>query len=506
MYTNSLFDLLQSFSEKEMMKFNKFLNSPYFSNSRNLIALFNVLRKYYPGFDQKNFTKENIYKKVFGHSRYNDSTLRNLNSDLLKCAMMFLKTERMLKEDVQSNFLLTHEMFEKGNYDLLRKQMKKTETELVAKNTLDGDYFYYRYKINTDLFYLNLLTQKVIKKNYVISESKKMIDGIIYILIFFIIESVKHNDNLLKYTRSYNIKRYMEFIKEFTEIFNFDKMMDFVNRNSDIKINIIEIYYNLLKTYINFDDENYYFEFKNSLTHYSQMLGKNDNNFLFSRLMDYCVMKINAGQQTSFDIQMEIFDLNKTYIEKEYYKTGSSKYIPFDLYRNVIMNCIKVKKLDYMESFIRKYSKQLHPSQKSSVESYSKSLYYFEKHEFENALSNLNEIKFDQFVYKLDMKNLQLKIQYELGEYEGTIYVIDTYKHFLKNNKLLSDSRRLFHNNFLTYVQKLILFKTGSGNVNLNYLYDMVNASNDIFDKEWLLQKIGELLKRSGKSLKKSAV
>ena len=67
--------------------------------------------------------------------------------------------------------------------------MSKTETLLELNNTYDGDYFYNRYKINTDMFYLNLLTKKVIKKDYVINESKKMIDGIIFILIFFIIKN-----------------------------------------------------------------------------------------------------------------------------------------------------------------------------------------------------------------------------------------------------------------------------------------------------------------------------
>jgi len=503
MYTNALIKLLETFSNKELTKFSKFLNSPYYNNRKALINFFVVLKKFHPGFDQKNFTKEFIFKKLYGDAKYNDSTLRNLASDLLKCLLFFLKAERMQREDVESSFFLSHELFEKNAYDLFKKEMNKTELLLEKKNTFDGDYFYNRYKINTDLFYLNLLTQKVLKKNYVVSESKKMTDGIIFILIFFIIESIKHNDNLLKYTRSYNITRYKEFITDFIKIFNFEEMIKFVNKNSSLKIHIIEIYYSLLKAFINFEDEKFYFEYKNNLKEYSGSLGLNDNNFLFSRLLDYCVLKINSSQKTSFDIQMEIFELNNIYIEKEYYKTGTSKYIPFDLYRNVLLNCITVNNLDYMETFIMKYSKFLHPSQIFSIESYSLALFHFQKSDFEKALQCINKIKFDQFVYKLDMKNLQLKIHYELGEFDATLYVIDSYKHFLKNNKLISESRRIFHNNFLSNVQKLSLFNTGSSNVNLDYLYDTVSSSDDIFDKNWILMKISDLMNRkSGKLLR----
>ena len=504
MYTNILVELIESLSNKELMRFNKFLNSPYYNNRKTLITFFNILRKFHPDFQNKNFTKENIFKKMYGKENYNDSTFRNLNSDLLKSILLFLKVERMQKDDIQSSFFLSHELFEKNSYELFKKEMSKTETFLEMNNTYDGDYFYNRYKINTDLFYLNLLTKKVIKKDYVINESKKMIDGIIFILIFFIIESIKHNDNLLKYTRTYNIKRYKEFINDFLSIFNFENMIKFVNKNSSLKIHIVEIYYSLIKAFINFDDEKYYFEYKKALEEYSGSLGINDNNFLFSRLLDYCVMKINAGQKTSFDIYMEMFELNKIYIENEYYKTVSSKYIPFDLYRNVLLNCITVKKLDYMERFIKKYSKFLHPSHIFSVESYSMALYHFQKSQFDKALFCLSKIKFDQFVYKLDMKNLQLKIHFELEEYDASLYLIDSYKHFLKNSKLLTDSRRTFHNNFLSYVQKMSLYSTGSTSINLEYLYETANSANDINDKDWILQKIQSMInKKSNKGQKK---
>jgi len=145
-----------------------------------------------------------------------------------------------------------------------------------------------------------------------------------------------------------------------------------------------------------------------------------------------------------------------------------------------------------MEEFINIYSKKLIPKQVSGAENYSLALLYFEKRHFDKALSCLNKIKFDQFVFKLDMKNLQLKINYELEYFESAISIIDTYKHFLKNNVLLSESRRTLHYNFVNYTHSLVQFRTGSKKINLSFISNKISKSKNVFDKGWLLEKVND--------------
>jgi len=222
----------------------------------------------------------------------------------------------------------------------------------------------------------------------------------------------------------------------------------------------------------------------------------NDNNFLHTRLIDYCVLKKITGAECTFDIDKEIFLLNNIYIKNEYYQTDSNKYVPFDIYRNVLLNCITLRELSYMEDFIKTYSKKVLPEHIQSIENYSLALLYFEKKVFNKALTFLNKIKFDQFVYKLDMKNLQLKINYELEEFESAMSVIDTYRHFLKNNVLVSDSRRVLHKNFLTFTNMLLQSKNGYGKISLPYLEERIKKSMNVFDKVWLQDKIKDLSRK----------
>lgn len=493
MIKHELINLLKTFSRKELMWFGKFLDSPFFNNRGRLIKLFKVLKKFYPEFDSKNFTKHNVYNLIYGKIKYNDSTMRNLLSDLLKLALQYLKEEGLEKNDIESSFYLTQELFKREAFSLFRNKMSSNKKILESKHIFNSDYFFNNYKIGTDSFYVNLLTQKVLKKPYVESESEKLIEGIVSILTYFVMESIKHNNNLLEYSQTYNVKKNIETVSKFLEIFNFDKMISYVNENSKINIPVIEMYYNLLKTFTYFENENYYIDFKKSLIKCSKNLGINDNNFLHSRLIGYCISKINLGQHCSFDLNKELFDVLNIYTRNEYYKTESSKYLPFDLYRNVLINCINVKELSYMEEFIKTYSKKLLPKDVLSVENYSFALLNFEKKQFNKALTFINKIKFDEFVHKLDMKNLQLKINYELGHFESALSVIDTYKHFLKNNVLISESRKVLHNNFVNYTNKLIQYKNGSKKVNLSFISHKIESGKNIFDRVWLMDKVNEI-------------
>jgi len=148
-YTHQIVDLLKTFSKKELMWFGKFLNSPYFNNRKRILNLYNVLRRHYPEFDKRNFTKADLYKQLYGDKSFNDSTLRNLMSDLLQLALDFLKQEGIEKDKMGSSFFLTHELVRKGEYKLFRSKMNSLEKTILNNTTMDGDYYFHRYRINT---------------------------------------------------------------------------------------------------------------------------------------------------------------------------------------------------------------------------------------------------------------------------------------------------------------------------------------------------------------------
>ena len=60
-----IIQVLRSFNRKDVKRFGEFVASPYFNKNKSVKKLFDVFEKYHPDFDNRNFTLENVYKKVF---------------------------------------------------------------------------------------------------------------------------------------------------------------------------------------------------------------------------------------------------------------------------------------------------------------------------------------------------------------------------------------------------------------------------------------------------------
>ena len=99
--------ILMTLSEDELKEFAKFIKSPFFNKGRNFTPYFNILKKFYPNFDHKNFTREYIFRKLRPGRKYDirkaESTLSTLSSDLLRMLEDFLIYRHLDREQIKKN-------------------------------------------------------------------------------------------------------------------------------------------------------------------------------------------------------------------------------------------------------------------------------------------------------------------------------------------------------------------------------------------------------------------
>src|SRR2546428_7800051 len=95
MVKSKAIDIIRTFTPVEFKEFGKFVRSPYFNENRKLAELHGLLKRYYPDFSRKSFTKENLYVKLFGGRKYNDGTMRKLLS-----GMHILAERYMIHSDI----------------------------------------------------------------------------------------------------------------------------------------------------------------------------------------------------------------------------------------------------------------------------------------------------------------------------------------------------------------------------------------------------------------------
>src|SRR5258706_14034499 len=78
--------ILKTFTGDEMREFGKFVNSPFHNNRSEVRRYFSEIKRFYPSFQQSNFSKEEIFSRIHPDKKYRDDVIRRLSSNLFRLA------------------------------------------------------------------------------------------------------------------------------------------------------------------------------------------------------------------------------------------------------------------------------------------------------------------------------------------------------------------------------------------------------------------------------------
>lgn len=495
MLNYAFLEILESLTREELKLFRKFILSPYFNRSEKVVRLYDALIRYYPSFQNIKLTKENLHKKIAPDLPYNEITMRRLLYDLQILCENFMKQLSMENKPIDSKLSMIEELATRGSLRMHKKGAKETAALLEAEKFTDSDYCLRKFRLETDQFYFGMINEKITKKSFVNTESTRLIKGITYLISYFMLEAIKHNDILLSYSKSFNVKYNEKFINQFIELFDLERLDIFIHQNSLAGGNTIEVYLKALRAFLYFDNEFHYNDFRDSLNKHSTGLSPNDNHHLHFRLAAYCLVKNSNSQDFNHFFENELFEIYKTIIEDKHFETESNKYIPVELFRNIVIQAIRMKEFTWLEDFITEYGRMLHPEKRKEVMNYCYALLYFERGAYEQSLKWLVSIKSEEFIFHLDLRNLFFRNYYELGQFDVALSYANSTKKFLNENKLVSDENRVWHENFYKYALKLLHYQNTKTKTDPGVLHRTVNRNKKITSKQWLLEKTASLEK-----------
>jgi hypothetical protein len=500
MLKHQLLEILKTFSDHEKKKFGKFLCSPYFTNSPKILKLFYILKKFHPTYDNPRLTKHYIHRKLDYGLPYNDSTIRNLIYDLQEYAEKFLRQQKFESRPLDGYIYAREEYINRGLTDLFDINVINSEIKMADFEFVDIDYSFHKFKVQLDKFAFNLINNRLKNKTVIETESAKLADSITYFVNYFIVESIKGNQALLSNARKNETKNQIQFVMDFLRVFDFDKLNTFAQKYSKKASNIVESYICLLKAFLNFDNDNYYIEYKKSILKNINKLSYSDKNYLFMRLRDYCLLKQSKNKPSKINYEKELFDFYELTLKMEYYKTDSNPYLPIEFYKDILIHGLKLRKYSWVESFITGSKNKLRPENRKDMTAYATALLYYDKGKYEEALSVLKKITNDAFVYRLEAKSLELRIFIDTNQFEKAMSLIDAYKLFMSNDELITDLRKVHHGNFIHYANKLIRYRSNGKDTDANSIMKEIQNTADIINKEWLIDGFAKHLKKLKKT------
>ncbi|MBL7127905.1 MAG: hypothetical protein ISS16_02860 [Ignavibacteria bacterium] len=499
MFKHSIFDLLITLTKKEKDRLSLFVRSPYFNQGRKLKKIFNEIIKHYPSFDSSDLTKENLGRTINPSGSYKDSAMRKILHELLQLVLRFIILERFNKmKHIQDDYLLK-ELSYRNQEKLFEKNEKRIESELMKADNISTEYLYKLHLLEANKFNFNILNSKVLKKFKADKEIKEMYESGKYFIIYFISEILNEYVELYFIGNKFNVEFDKLLLYNFIENMNLDDIIKNFP-DDDKSLFIMEIYYSMYKAFSNFDNEEYYSEYKSLLLEHINKISPDEITEHFTNLVNYCSLK-NKSTFKRIEFETELMNLYEMIINNEYYITDKVKYLPNDLFRNILFLSIRIRNIQWSLNFVMKYSKKLDPKDIENMSNFSIAYLFHEQKNYGKSLDYLNEVSPDNFNYPFDKKNLRLKNYYELDYSEQIFSEIDAYRKMLGKNEILSEDRKNRHRNFLTYLEKMVKYKTGNTKIDISFQKHKLKDEDQIIFKEWLLEKIEEIENEVSKKL-----
>jgi hypothetical protein len=118
--------------------------------------------------------------------------------------------------------------------------------------------------------------------------------------------------------------------------------------------------------------------------------------------------------------------------------------------------------------------------------------------DFEKALVLFSKTNFRLYLMKVMVKSYSVRIYYEQGHIEQALSAVDSFRHYLRSEKLMAEDQKAAQYEFLKYLSELAKFRIEGVNKNNDPDFGLLKknismmSSNPLGAKNWLIEKAGE--------------
>jgi len=471
--------LLDTFTEKQLVAFNKVLISPYFNSDEQLIRLLRAIKKYAL---RKNVYDDTIKIRVYNftydtkYAQLNNNHKKSLNlkmNSLLRLIEKFLCLQKMEENAWSKLDLLYPKLIEHKQYHLFNKHFRKDEKALKEQKIIDERYYERMYKLYEQKVEVQFHTGEIIKQDHIQEVidfldlnflTKKLND---FTSIKSLIDTYKKNYDLISYSQINSLSN--------SERFEHNK-----------KLNLLKSYYNFIKS----KTETSYNEFISNLNKAKNYTSNEELFDFYGTSINYCAQMVRAGHP---NYKNEMFLHYKSMIEKKLLlKNGLISPLS---YANIIALSCELNELKWSKKFADDFKKNIRKELKVMIYSYGLGLISFtekkfnEAHEyFYNVYKTNTQLDFKARVYILKcMYEERIEYSYEFSQ------AIKSAANFINLQKNVPKNRKRSYINFTKLLQQLYNYSFQQGKFKLSTIKQNIKSQKLLTDRGWIIEKIKEL-------------
>ena len=154
---------------------------------------------------------------------------------------------------------------------------------------------------------------------------------------------------------------------------------------------------------------------------------------------------------------------------------------------------LRLGDFDWVKNFIFDYQHQLDEKYRENAVSFNLANLYFYQKEYGEVLKLLQTVEYEDPSYNLNSKAILIATYFELEEIDSLTSLLASFDIYLRRNKEIPENRKQHYLNLIRFTRSLMRLAP-TETTELQKLRKKIDNTDGVVNKEWLLEKIDELL------------
>ncbi len=477
MFQNKSIIILKTFTSQEVRQFDEYLRSPFFNKNQTIIQLFDILKSWYPQFDNPNLERTLLFKLIFGGEGYDEQKLRYLMTDLTKHIEEYLCYKAISEEQIFKYHLLLYTYRMRKLDKPFLNTLKLAEKQLDEQPRRDVTHSFYQYLLEEDRYRFMSERQEHLHE----TNLQQVVDNLDK---YYILNKMRYCAEIInnKNVVAINYK-----------LFLYEEIMNHIRHNPLDYVPAAKVYYNIILTLTEPENKIHYTNLLDLLDEHHKLFSKEEIFDMYVYAKNYCIRKINHGDT---EYIKELFELYKVMLRDKII-LKDNQLSQFD-YKNIVYLGLRSDQFEWVKNFIVKYNENLDVSIRQNAFTFNMAYYHFFQKDYDEVLTLLRSVEFTDFYYHLDSKSLLLKTYYELEETEAFFSLVEAFKVYIKRNGLIPGYQKAGYNNMIKLTARLFKWKLNPKN-NLEEILEEIENTKPVVDILWLRKKVEEVQSKAEK-------
>jgi hypothetical protein len=424
---------LKFLTPKELRRFGEFLHSPFFNKHEETVIFYDLLFKNIDKWDY--LVKEEVFEKIYP-GIYNELKMNNLMSCLMNLLQQFLGQVEYEQSQFKTN-------------NVLKATLKRSMWKLFKSNSQKERSRLNKVKVKDQHFYTRMVEFERLNDKYVTSSGRKhdpvyLENGELMWEIGVILEKLKQSCEMLNRMVMYNYN-YDLGVLDYLLAYLKDRWSSFEG------ILIINAYYQVLRIFQEPDNQDHFYKLVEFLGKYRSEFNKEDLKLMYSLAVNRGIESLNLDEEK---FSTATFKLYQLMIEDGLHL--ENMVIHHMSYKNITVLACKVGEFEWAKSFMDSHRGNLNVEYRKNAFNFNMAYLYFTQKKYEEALLLLSKLNFENVFYQINAKIMQLKIFYELKEFDLLLSFLESFRLFLIRNKKVSSSRINMTLKYVQYSRKFV--------------------------------------------------